>query len=160
MAIWPAGISAFGSASALAGACRRAGDVRILGNLGHFVSPCSFPRCRVTSILTGVLGEGFPRPPKFLEVAVYVDKLFETAPIRGQAWWCHMTADTLEELHEMAERIGMKREWFQDKRRPHYDLPPSTRALAVQQGAIEIDQYAEARARIRARRTIPATPDP
>jgi len=27
-----------------------------------------------------------------------------------------MFADTLEELHEFAQKIGMKREWFQDKR--------------------------------------------
>ncbi|RYG42614.1 DUF4031 domain-containing protein [bacterium] len=93
-------------------------------------------------------------------MAVYVDKLFEARPIHGQTLWCHMTADTLEELHAMAERLGMKREWFQDKRTPHYDLPPSRRILAIELGAVEIDQYALARARIRARRTTPAEPGP
>lgn len=52
---------------------------------------------------------------------------------------CHMIADTLEELHEMARKIGMKKEWFQDDiDHPHYDLSLSRRALAVQYGAIEV----------------------
>jgi hypothetical protein len=31
-------------------------------------------------------------------------------------------ADTLEELHEAAARLGLRREWFQEGLRPHYDL--------------------------------------
>jgi hypothetical protein len=54
--------------------------------------------------------------------------------------WCHMFADTLEELHAMAEKIGMKREWFQEHPRfPHYDLVPPRRAKAVALGAKEKD---------------------
>jgi hypothetical protein len=49
-----------------------------------------------------------------------------------------MYADTLDELHAMAAKIGMKREWFQDKKSlPHYDLTVSRRAAAVRAGAIE-----------------------
>ena len=49
-----------------------------------------------------------------------------------------MYADTLEELHAMAERIGMKKEWFQNKPRLlHYDLTPRRRVVAVRLGAIE-----------------------
>jgi len=44
----------------------------------------------------------------------------------------------LEELHRFANRIGMKREWFQDKKYPHYDLTPKRRRIAVEHGAIEI----------------------
>lgn len=48
-----------------------------------------------------------------------------------------MRADTLEELHEMAERLGMRREWFQDKPgAPHYDLIPEAREQAIVFGAI------------------------
>jgi Protein of unknown function (DUF4031) len=49
-----------------------------------------------------------------------------------------MYADTLEELHAMAARIGMKRSWFQDKSKlPHYDLVPRRRDEAVNLGAVE-----------------------
>lgn len=69
-------------------------------------------------------------------MAVYVDRLFKVE----QQCWCHMICDgDLFELHEMAERIGLKREWFQVARVPHYDLVPSKRALALKGGAIEID---------------------
>lgn len=36
----------------------------------------------------------------------------------------HLISDTsLEELHEFAERLGLRREWFQNHpRHPHYDL--------------------------------------
>lgn len=49
-----------------------------------------------------------------------------------------MYADTLEELHVMAARIGMRRSWFQDARGfPHYDLVSTRRAHAVRLGAVE-----------------------
>lgn len=54
---------------------------------------------------------------------------------------CHMLADTVEELHAMAEIIGIERKWFQDKAFfPHYDICKSKRALAVQAGAIEVNR--------------------
>jgi hypothetical protein len=68
---------------------------------------------------------------------VYVDKA--TNPF-GRMKMCHMLADTLDELHAMADAIGMKREWFQNsKDHPHYDLSLTKRALALRHGAIEID---------------------
>ncbi len=55
---------------------------------------------------------------------------------------CHMYADSLEELHGMASRIGMRRSWFQDRASlPHYDLVASSRALAVRLGAVEHDHW-------------------
>lgn len=56
----------------------------------------------------------------------------------------HLVSDlSIKELHEFALGIGMKRHWFQNKRRrfrPHYDLMGimNTRALAA--GAIEVDE--------------------
>ena len=47
----------------------------------------------------------------------------------------------LDALHDFARKIGMKREWFQDKnvRAPHYDLmTPRKRALAIRAGAVVI----------------------
>lgn len=67
---------------------------------------------------------------------VYVDNLFAASWRFGLA--CHMTADTLEELHATARRIGLKRSWFQPHPRfPHYDLTKAKRAAAVRAGAKE-----------------------
>ena len=51
---------------------------------------------------------------------------------------CHMVADTIEELHGMADKIGIKRKWFQDGKIKHYDICLEKRKLAVQNGAMEI----------------------
>lgn len=44
----------------------------------------------------------------------------------------------LDELHAFAPRIGLKREWFQPGRWPHYDVNGPKRVLAVRAGAIEV----------------------
>lgn len=51
---------------------------------------------------------------------------------------CHLTADTLDELHAFAVgKLKMKREWFQDHPiAAHYDLTPGRRADALKHGAI------------------------
>ena len=53
----------------------------------------------------------------------------------GRMTMCHLIADTDDELHAMADRIGVARKWFQGD---HYDLALSRRALAVAAGAQEI----------------------
>ena len=75
-------------------------------------------------------------------MSVYVD-----APIWefGRMKMCHMIADTPEELHAMADRIGVARKWFQAPPKAsfwHYDIAKSKRALAVEAGAIECDRVA------------------
>jgi hypothetical protein len=81
-------------------------------------------------------------------MSVYVDQLFDCSPysikerqarrVFGGKKACHMWADTPDELHAMARRIGLKREWFQDRiSLPHYDLTPSRRRLAMALGAVE-----------------------
>jgi hypothetical protein len=47
----------------------------------------------------------------------------------------HMMADTEEELHQMAEAIGMRREWFQGD---HYDVSMGRRTKALALGAVPI----------------------
>lgn len=72
---------------------------------------------------------------------IYIDRLKDCQPKKGWRWTssCHMFADSVEELHEFANKIGMRREWFQDKKLPHYDLTAKRRQLAMQYGAIEVD---------------------
>lgn len=71
-------------------------------------------------------------------MSVYVDSAF--LPYRRMKM-CHMLADSLDELHAMADRIGVARRHFQlDSSAPHYDICKSKRALAVKFGAIEIDR--------------------
>lgn len=69
-------------------------------------------------------------------MAVYVDDQRNSF---GRMVMCHLVADTPEELHAMAERLGLRREWFQDKPGfPHYDVSLGKRAEAVRLGAVEI----------------------
>lgn len=68
---------------------------------------------------------------------VYVDN---GAHPYGRMKMAHMLADTMDELHEMAARVGLKREWFQNHDTPHYDLCQSKRRLAISFGAVEIDR--------------------
>jgi hypothetical protein len=70
-------------------------------------------------------------------MSVYVDMLMNHGWRLGPS--CHLYADTLEELHAMAKRIGMRRDWFQGNKPsfPHYDLVGSRREMAVHYGAIE-----------------------
>lgn len=74
---------------------------------------------------------------------VYVDSTI--FPFRDRLM-CHMFSPDLDHLHAMAERIGMKRQWFQDPTVmnvswPHYDIDEIRRSLAVEFGAIECDKY-------------------
>lgn len=58
---------------------------------------------------------------------------------------CHMIADTPEELHAMADLIGIQRRWFQEPPKAsfwHYDIAQSKRALAVKAGALDCDRNA------------------
>jgi hypothetical protein len=69
-------------------------------------------------------------------MSVYVDK--PRFPF-GRMIMCHMIADSLGELHAMADRIGVKRKWLQvDGSTPHYDICKAKRALAVEAGALEV----------------------
>jgi hypothetical protein len=72
-------------------------------------------------------------------MAVYVDDMRAR---KGRMVFCHMVADTDEELHAMALRIGVARKWHQKPGTPHshYDVCLSMRAAAVKFGAIEIDR--------------------
>lgn len=70
-------------------------------------------------------------------MSVYVDGM--RAPY-GRMVMCHMFADTSEELHAMADQVGVARRWCQAQgtAREHYDICLSKRRRAVALGAREI----------------------
>lgn len=55
--------------------------------------------------------------------------------------WSHLTADTRDELYAFAEKLGLKREWFQEKTPGywHFDVTDSKRAEAIALGAVAVD---------------------
>lgn len=81
-------------------------------------------------------------------MSCYVDALMCVQARERQAYrvgarnghqWCHLWADDTAQLHALAEKIGLRREWFQDKKDfPHYDLTPSRRVAAIKAGAREV----------------------
>jgi len=69
----------------------------------------------------------------------YVDSLIDWGWRLGPS--CHLIADTIDELHSFADRLGMRRSWFQDDPKlRHYDLTAKRRAVAVRLGAVELDR--------------------
>ena len=98
---------------------------------------------------------------------VYVDDLQDWG---GRGFWkgkpsCHLLAVDLSPeaelaLHELAQRIGMRRSWAQLPPKaswPHYDLVSSRRVAAVRAGAIEISSRAAAKLRRAIRRQLAET---
>jgi len=69
-------------------------------------------------------------------MAVYVDDpLFMMAGRR----WCHLLADSEDELHRFARMVGIHRQSYQGPPKtsaPHYDLTGTERDRAVRLGAI------------------------
>ncbi len=70
-------------------------------------------------------------------MSVYVDDMRAQF---GRMIMCHMTADSTAELVAMADKIGVARKWIQREGRPteHFDICLAKRALAVENGAIEV----------------------
>ncbi len=51
----------------------------------------------------------------------------------------HLIGDSLEELHEFAQEVGLRREWFQDhSRHPHYDLTTLRMARRVIKAGVRL----------------------
>lgn len=78
-------------------------------------------------------------------MTVYVDDAYIQASVPNgsrihTSRWCHMMADSTEELVAFAQSIGLRKEWLQMKRSGvHFDLTQPKRRLAVAKGAVEID---------------------
>ena len=75
-------------------------------------------------------------------MSVYVDPLFDTEGM-SENWpfpqACHMMADTIEELYDMADKLKLKRNWIQCTSLVHFDLTKGKRWQAIRHGAIEVD---------------------
>ena len=81
-------------------------------------------------------------------MTVYVDDIRIPARVGGlYSRWSHLIADTPEELHEFAERLGARAEWHQEPvAEPgtrqaedwHYVLPDRVRIKAVKLGAVPV----------------------
>ena len=66
-------------------------------------------------------------------MAVYVDNV--RVEWRGRQW-CHLVADSTEELHKFAKALGLRRTWFQQAASyPHYDITAEVRVQALEMGA-------------------------
>jgi hypothetical protein len=85
-------------------------------------------------------------------MAILIDSFYNGArgPVRYWGRRCgHLVSDTsLEELHRFAESLGLRREWFQEKSIPHYDLTGKVYDLALERGAVRM----EGRPKMRPRR--------
>ena len=72
-------------------------------------------------------------------MSVYVDRATNSF---GRMVMCHMIGDTPNELHTMADTIGVARRWFQVPPKAsfwHYDIAQAKRARAVAAGAVDCD---------------------
>ncbi len=81
-------------------------------------------------------------------MTVYVDSAripAQVGAVRGR--WSHLTADTPDELHRFAARLGLARAWYQTCKTRcgpvcvhwHYDVTDSKRTAALAAGAVPID---------------------
>ncbi|AWV08587.1 DUF4031 domain-containing protein [Marilutibacter maris] len=72
-------------------------------------------------------------------MSVYVDDA--VTQWRGRRW-AHLMADTLDELHAFAARLGIPRHAFQNKTSgAHYDVPSDLRERALALGAVAISRH-------------------
>lgn len=69
-------------------------------------------------------------------MTVYVDDMYRYPMGQFRRMkMSHMIADTPDELHTMADKIGVARRWYQSD---HYDIAISKRALAIEHGAVAV----------------------
>lgn len=78
-------------------------------------------------------------------MTVYVDPAVFKKP-GGRKNYCHVAADSEEELHLFAAAIGLKRHFFHaSAKHVHYDLAEENRPRAVAAGAVEVSSRELAR---------------
>ena len=72
-------------------------------------------------------------------MAVYVDDMYKykIGEFRGMRM-SHMISDSPDGLFYMADQLDLRREWFQPKSYPHFDIAMRTRTRALEYGAIAV----------------------
>ena len=74
-------------------------------------------------------------------MAVYIDDAVH--PWRGERW-AHLMADTLPELHAMAQQLGIPRRAFQNlPSGVHYDVPAPMRERALGLGVVAVSRHSD-----------------
>jgi Protein of unknown function (DUF4031) len=78
-------------------------------------------------------------------MTVYVDDAYIPAKVKSgslthDSRWCHMTADTTEELVAFATALGLQAKYLQHPGtwKEHFDVTEAKRRLAVAKGAVEV----------------------
>lgn len=101
------------------------------------------------------------------EMTVYVDNAFAAGEWGRWSGGGHLQADSAEELHALAARIGLPRQAFQSQpgrpEKDHYDLTRAGRERALALGAVAEDVREGSRRRRalrEARRSHAASPAP
>lgn len=73
---------------------------------------------------------------------IYVDKYPEWLKV-PKKWenGGHLFSSNLDELHQFAQKLGLKREWYQGGKGhfPHYDLTWRKRLQALRMGAVSCE---------------------
>lgn len=93
---------------------------------------------------------------------VYVDDMYLSAIGRfGRMKMSHLVADTEAELHAMADKLGLKRSWYQYPKTPwpHYDVSMSVREKALKLGAVSITMKEAVAVCKRCRKAIKGEPN-
>jgi hypothetical protein len=108
-----------------------------------------------------------PRSSLGPPLTVYVDDWRQRATVRGRAdRWSHLLGDDVDELHALADRLGIPRRGYQEHRRSpflnHYDVPERVRQRAIGLGAVPVTWRQMARLTREWRRAgaPPGRPDP
>lgn len=74
-------------------------------------------------------------------MSVYVDDVRHRF---GRMVMCHLWADTADELHAFAAKLGLRRSWFQCPPKAsweHYDISLAKKVEALRNGAVLTDRY-------------------
>lgn len=93
-------------------------------------------------------------------MTIFVDQAMWKKP-KGRKTYAHMATDgSLEQLHQFALRIGVKRHFFHAGDKPHYDINEQQRITAIVCGAVEVTSKQLVRLFYKSQTTVVNAHDP